>query len=148
MLASVCICLSASMCLHLSPGAARSPGRILAMSPCCWIAGPHARQRVYLLVSQYRHSCGAQCCQIAGPPSCHLPALPDCRAAFSPAGALLVSQHAPSFAFSPSPRAAGLPVRKSVPRWRKSAQRWHIIVVPVGAQGCSCRRTRVSLVGA
>ena len=67
MLASVRICLSPSMCLHLSPTAARSPGRMLARVRiylsqvcaftclpvcafmCCQIAGPHPRQCAHSL---------------------------------------------------------------------------------------------------
>ena len=89
MLDSVRSCLSPSMCLHLSP--ARSPGRmpvsvriylsssmglhvsaedVLAICPCYWIVGPHARQRAHI-------PCLPVCAFI------RLPVLPDPRAACS-----------------------------------------------------------------
>ena len=123
--------LSPSMCLHLSPRAARSLGRMLAsvriylspsmpsfvsylspsmclhLSPsAARIAGPHARQCVHLLVSQYVPSFLSQCCQIAGPhhqsahPACAVICLSGPHACQS--AHLLVSQYVPHL----SPSAA------------------------------------------
>ena len=113
-LVSLCLPLSPFICasglgsvvsLHLSPGATRSPGRMLAsVRPVCalirfpvlQIAGPHARQCAHLLVSKYVPSFVSWCCKIAGPHA-------------RQCAYLLVSQHVTSMCLHLLSSAARLP---------------------------------------
>ena len=153
---------SPSMCLHLSAGAARSPGRMVqpVLSPCCWIAGPHAGPgRVYLAPS---HTLTVSECRRIGPHACKYfifrPVL-DRRAACSPVCAIYLS---PSISLS-------LSLRPCLPLCACTCLPVCAFIFPpvlpvflVGAQVCSlvlcgtrvflkcvhCGRSQVFLVGA
>ena len=111
--------LVSSTGLHLAPSAARSPGHILAISPCCWIAGPHARQWAQFLVFQYVPSFVSRCCKIARPHAR--------QCAHVLVSMLLVGAEVCS------------------PSAHKNVHCWRIGVLTVGAQECSLWADKCSL---